>query len=172
MSSNEIRIRNRIGWHERLAQLRGSSVTFDLRGYEEPLAEITRLGRELSGLSDDELKRRTSELRHRTRSGTASLDVRRVIFALVRELSTRAIGLRPFDVQVVAALALDAGAIVEMQTGEGKTLAAVMPAALAALPGRGAHVLTFNDYLARRDAEWMGPIYACSACRSDSCSRA
>jgi preprotein translocase subunit SecA len=159
MSSRDIRIRNRIGWHERLAQLRGSSVELDLRGYEEPLADITRLGRELSGLSDDELERRASELRHLVRSGTASQDVRGLIFALVRELSTRAIGLRPFDVQIVAALALDAGAIVEMQTGEGKTLSSVMPVALAALSGQGAHVLTFNDYLARRDAVWMGPIY-------------
>ena len=67
--------------------------------------------------------------------------------------------MRPFDEQVVAALAMDEGAIVEMQTGEGKTLAAVMPAALNALAGRGVHVLTFNDYLARRDAEWMAPVY-------------
>ena len=86
---------------------------------------------------------------------------RAALFALIRELSRRRVGLRPFDVQIVAALALDAGAIVEMQTGEGKTLAAVMPVALAALAGQGAHVLTFNDYLARRDAEWMGPIYEC-----------
>ena len=71
----------------------------------------------------------------------------------------RALGQRPFDEQIVAALALDDGHVVEMQTGEGKTLAAVMPAALNALTGRGVHVLTFNDYLARRDAEWMGPIY-------------
>ena len=70
------------------------------------------------------------------------------------------LGLRPFDEQVLAALALDRGHVVEMQTGEGKTLAAVMPAALNALTGRGVHVLTFNDYLARRDAEWMGPVYA------------
>ena len=85
--------------------------------------------------------------------------LRAEFFALAREASRRALGLRPFDVQVVAALALDAGRIVEMQTGEGKTLAAVMPAALNALGGRGVHVLTFNDYLARRDAEWMGPVY-------------
>ena len=92
-------------------------------------------------------------------TGRISRNVRGPLFALVRELSTRALGLRPFDEQVVAALALDRGAIVEMQTGEGKTLSSVMPVALDALAGRGAHVLTFNDYLARRDAEWMGPIY-------------
>jgi preprotein translocase subunit SecA len=78
----------------------------------------------------------------------------------VREAAARTIGLRPFDEQVIAALALHEGRIVEMATGEGKTLAAVMPAALAALAGAGVHVLTFNDYLARRDAEWMGPVYA------------
>lgn len=80
-------------------------------------------------------------------------------FALVREVARRALGLRPFDVQVVAALALSEGRVVEMRTGEGKTLAAVMPAALHALTGNGVHVLTFNDCLARRDAEWMQPIY-------------
>ena len=80
-------------------------------------------------------------------------------FALAREAARRALGQRPFDVQLVAALALDDGQVIEMLTGEGKTLTAVMPAALNALTGRGVHVLTFNDYLARRDAEWMGPVY-------------
>ena len=78
----------------------------------------------------------------------------------MREASRRSLGLRPFDVQVLAALALDNGAVVEMQTGEGKTLAAVMPAVLHGLAGHGVHVLTFNDYLAQRDAEWMAPIYS------------
>jgi preprotein translocase subunit SecA len=81
------------------------------------------------------------------------------VFALTREAARRTVGMRPFDVQVVAGLALSRGTVVEMQTGEGKTLAAVMPAAFRAMEGRGVHVLTFNDYLARRDAEWMGPIY-------------
>ena len=89
-----------------------------------------------------------------------SESIRAAFFALAREPSRRVLGLRPFDVQVLAALALDRGHVVEMQTGEGKTLAAVMPAALRALAGQGVHVLTFNDYLARRDAEWMGPVYA------------
>ena len=92
-------------------------------------------------------------------AGEALAMLRPAVYALVREASDRTLGLRPFDEQVLAALALDNGNIVEMQTGEGKTLAAVMPVALNALTGRGAHVLTFNDYLARRDAEWMGPVY-------------
>jgi len=79
--------------------------------------------------------------------------------ALVREASRRAIGLRPYDNQVIAGLAMHAGRLIEMPTGEGKTLAAVLPAVLGALTGRGVHVLTFNDYLARRDAAWMGPVY-------------
>ena len=94
------------------------------------------------------------------RGGESRDHIRDELLALAREASRRALGLRPFDVQVLAALALDDGHIVEMQTGEGKTLAAVMPAALRALTGQGVHVLTFNDYLARRDAEWMGPVYA------------
>ena len=95
----------------------------------------------------------------RARSGEPLGALRTSLFALAREASRRVLGERPFDEQVVAALALDAGHVVEMQTGEGKTLAAVMPAALNAFADRGVHVLTFNDYLARRDAEWMGPVY-------------
>ena len=86
-------------------------------------------------------------------------DLRTPLYAIAREAARRTLGLRPFDVQIVAALAMDDGRIVEMQTGEGKTLAAVLPAALNALPGNGVHVLTFNDYLARRDAGWMRPVY-------------
>ena len=149
-------VQNTIGWRQRLAQLRGSPVAFDLRDYHPELTEINRLGRDVERLSDGEVEARARALRQRT--GDSRL--RAAFFALARESARRALGLRPFDVQVLAALALDRGHIVEMQTGEGKTLAAVMPAALRALSGQGAHVLTFNDYLARRDAEWMGPVYA------------
>jgi len=149
---------NTIRWRQRLAHLRGSPVAFDLRPYDQELAEINRLGIDVGQLSDGELETRARALRLRAVDSLES--IRAEFFALAREASRRAIGLWPFDVQVRAALALDCGHIVEMQTGEGKTLAAVMPAALRALAGRGAHVLTFNDYLARRDAEWMGPVYA------------
>ena len=81
------------------------------------------------------------------------------MFALERELAWRVLGLRPFDVQIIAGVGLHRRKLVEMQTGEGKTLAAVLPAALRALTGRGVHILTFNDYLARRDAAWMRPVY-------------
>ena len=152
------RVRNAIGWRQRLAHLQGAPVTLDLRRYDEPLAEINRLALQLEPLSDREIGTRARA--HRGRADAALDSVRAEFFALVREASRRVLGMRPFDVQVLAAIALDCGHIVEMQTGEGKTLAAVMPAALRALAGRGVHVLTFNDYLARRDAEWMGPVYA------------
>ena len=150
-------LRNRIGWRQRLARLQGSPVTFDLAAYDEPLAEIERLGADMERLSDGDIEARARDLRQR--AGASLEPIRAEFFALVREASHRVLGLRPFDVQVLAAIALDAGHIVEMQTGEGKTLAAVMPAALNALIGKGVHVLTFNDYLARRDAEWMAPVY-------------
>jgi preprotein translocase subunit SecA len=134
-------------------------VDLDLSIYDEALSEINGLSAAFSQLTDDELGGRAREVRARVMAGTPLAEARSTLFALVREASWRAIKLRPFDVQVVAALALDGRRIVEMLTGEGKTLAAVMPVSLHALTGRGVHVLTFNDYLARRDAEWMGPIY-------------
>ena len=152
-------IRNRIGWQQWLGRLQGSPIDLNLLAYDAPLAEINELEAGLTTLSDDGIQERARALRRRVRAGEP-LDALRVdLFALARESARRTISLRPFDEQVVAGLALDRGRIVEMQTGEGKTLAAVMPAALNALTGDGVHVLTFNDYLARRDAQWMGPIY-------------
>ena len=152
-------LRNSIGWRERLAQLRGTSVLLDLRRYDAPLVEIATLGADLRRLTVPELRARAAQVRAAASAGEALSGLRSELFALARELSHHLLGMRPFDEQIAAALAMDEGAIVEMQTGEGKTLAAVMPAAFNALAGRGVHVLTFNDYLARRDAEWMAPIY-------------
>jgi preprotein translocase subunit SecA len=152
-------IRNVVGWRQWLDRLQGSPVDLNLLSYDEPLAEIETLASAIAALSDEQIGSRARVIRDRARAGTALASLRAETFALVREAARRTIGLRPFDVQIVAGLALDRGRIVEMQTGEGKTLAAVMPAALNALTGDGAHVLTFNDYLARRDARWMGPIY-------------
>jgi preprotein translocase subunit SecA len=129
-----------------------------LRCYDKALAEIHHLGVQLEQLSDREIETRARA--HCGQADAALNSIRAEFFALVREASRRVLGMRPFDVQVLAALVLDCGHVVEMQTGEGKTLAAVMPASLRALTGQGAHVLTFNDYLARRDVEWMGPVYA------------
>jgi preprotein translocase subunit SecA len=142
-----------------IRRLQGSTVRFDLRAYTPAVAAIGGRERELMGLADEQILRRSRALRERARSGEPLGALRTDLYALAREASRRALGQRPYDEQVLAALALDDGAIVEMQTGEGKTLAAVLPAALAALADRGAHVLTFNDYLARRDAAWMGPVY-------------
>jgi preprotein translocase subunit SecA len=152
-------VRNPIGWRDRLARLRGEPIEIDLRSYDADLSAINALADDVRRLSDDSLAARAHALRDRVRSGTPPDDVRAEVFAILRETAIRAVGMRPYDVQIVAGLALHRGRIVEMQTGEGKTLAAVLPAALNAFTGRGVHVLTFNDYLARRDAEWMGPIY-------------
>ena len=142
-----------------IRRLQGSTVRFDLRRYELPVVAIAELDSACRELSDEEIMRRSVALHESARSGEPPGALRASLFALAREASRRALGQRPFDEQVVAALALDDGHVVEMQTGEGKTLAAVMPAALNAFTDRGVHVLTFNDYLARRDAEWMGPVY-------------
>ena len=152
-------VRNRIGWRQRLARIQGSSVDFDLRDFDGTLADILAQEADLERLQDDDLDARAAHLRDRAVAGHDLDELIVPVYAVAREIARRAIGQRPFDVQVIAALAMHRGMVVEMQTGEGKTLAAVMPAALNALTGRGVHVLTFNDYLARRDAEWMGPIY-------------
>ena len=152
-------VRNSVGWRDRLARLRGSSVLLDLSRYDAALGEIDALGVELAQLTEPELRARARRGRDAAAAGQPLAALRSELYALARELSRHLLGMRPFDVQIVAALAMDEGAIAEMQTGEGKTLAAVMPAAFNALAGRGVHVLTFNDYLARRDAEWMAPVY-------------
>lgn len=132
-------------------------VEYNLESYRKVLQEINAV--KLDSLQDNRLQEISAQLKSRACKGD-SLDSLLVdSFALVREVSRRVLGMYPFDTQVIASIALHKGKIVEMQTGEGKTLAAVMSAYLNALEGKGVHVLTFNDYLARRDAQWMGPIY-------------
>jgi preprotein translocase subunit SecA len=109
--------------------------------------------------SEGDLRRRTADLRRRALTGESLDDLEVETFALVRAATRHALGYEAHDCQLVAGLAMAHGRVAELPTGEGKTLAAVFPATLAALSGRGVHVLTFNDYLARRDAAWMGPIY-------------
>ena len=127
------------------------------------LAEITKLVNareaELKSLSDDELRAKTEEFRKRLADGQTLDDILPEAFAVVREASVRTLGMRHFDEQVMGGIALHEGKISEMKTGEGKTLAATMPVYLNALEGKGVHVVTVNDYLARRDADWMGAIY-------------
>jgi len=146
---------------ERLRRWMGSTVASDLRPFAPALAAINALEPALERAADTELAARAGRLASLARRGAADADLVVETFALVREAARRRLGLRLFDEQVLAGLAMGQSRIAEMQTGEGKTLAAVAPAALAALGGRGVHVLTVNDYLARRDAAWMGPVYAC-----------
>ncbi|MBW2458165.1 MAG: accessory Sec system translocase SecA2, partial [Deltaproteobacteria bacterium] len=144
-----------------LDQRRGRPVEWDLSVYAAALAAIDRRAAELglAEVADGVLTERARGLAGAATDGAATESLLVDTFALGREAAARAIGLRPFDVQLVAAMALHDQRFIEMQTGEGKTLAAVLPAVLAALSGRGVHVLTFNDYLAKRDAEWMGPVF-------------
>src|SRR5438094_6825838 len=123
------------------------------------VADVNELEPLLQKLSDDELKARTAEFRQRVEQGEGLDDVLVEAFAVVREAARRSIGLRPFDVQLVGGIVLHQGKIAEMKTGEGKTLVAVLPLYLNALEGKGAHLITVNDYLARRDAGWNAPIY-------------
>jgi preprotein translocase subunit SecA len=120
---------------------------------------INAMEPELEGCSTDDLRSRAQALRLRARQGDSLNSLLPEVFALVREASKRAIGQRQFDVQVVGGIAIHHRCIAELETGEGKTLVATMPASLNALTGKGVHIVTVNDYLARRDAEWMGPIY-------------
>jgi len=121
--------------------------------------EINALENEISALSDEDLAAKTVEFRERLANGDTLDEILPDAFAVVREASRRVLGMRHFDVQLMGGIVLHQGRIAEMKTGEGKTLVATLPAYLNALTGRGVHVVTVNDYLARRDSEWMGQIY-------------
>jgi preprotein translocase subunit SecA len=112
-----------------------------------------------AGLSDSQLREQFEQLRRQINEGVSFDDVCVQAFATIREVAQRTVSMRPYDVQMLAAFAMHSNKCVEMQTGEGKTLAAAIVVALRAVTGHGVHVLTFNDYLAKRDAEWMGPLY-------------
>lgn len=127
--------------------------------YSATVALINSLESELISLSDSELRDRTAQLKLRARQSPQSLDsLLPEAFAIVREASKRVLGLRPFDVQLIGGMVLHKGEIAEMRTGEGKTLVAILPAYLNALSGKGVHIVTVNDYLARRDCEWVGQV--------------
>jgi preprotein translocase subunit SecA len=129
------------------------------RGYEQRVARINDYEPEMELLDDDELRAVADQLRERAGNGESLEDLLYQTFALVREASKRRLGMRHFDVQLIGGMVLHDGAIAEMRTGEGKTLTATLPIVLNSFAGRGVHLVTVNDYLARRDAEWMGPIY-------------
>ncbi|MBN9515643.1 MAG: preprotein translocase subunit SecA [Alphaproteobacteria bacterium] len=130
-----------------------------VKGFDKPVAKINALEPEFSKLSDDALRAKTAEFRERLAKGETLDDIQAEAFATVREAAKRALGQRHFDVQLKGGMVLHGGKIAEMKTGEGKTLVATLPVYLNALEGKGVHVVTVNDYLARRDSEWMGRVY-------------
>ncbi|MFQ5774834.1 MAG: preprotein translocase subunit SecA, partial [Kiloniellaceae bacterium] len=140
-------------------RLFGSANERFLRGLDPTVAAINALEPELEALSDDELRARTVAFRQRVAKGEGLDELLVEAFATVREAAKRTLGQRHFDVQLTGGIVLHRGMISEMKTGEGKTLVATLPVYLNALAGRGVHVVTVNDYLAQRDAEWMGRIY-------------
>ncbi len=137
----------------------GSSNDRRLKRYVPKVEAINALEAEVAALSDDELRARTAKFKADIASGVSLDDLLEPAFATVREAGKRALGQRHFDVQLVGGMVLHEGAISEMKTGEGKTLVATLPVYLNALSGKGVHVVTVNDYLAKRDAEWMGRVY-------------
>jgi preprotein translocase subunit SecA len=130
-----------------------------LKSYRPKVAAINALEAELEKLSDDQLRARTDAFRAELAAGKTLDDLLVPAFATVREAAKRTLGQRHFDVQLIGGMVLHDGSIAEMRTGEGKTLVATLPVYLNALAGKGVHVVTVNDYLARRDAEWMGQVY-------------
>ncbi|HSA67248.1 MAG TPA: preprotein translocase subunit SecA, partial [Methyloceanibacter sp.] len=136
----------------------GSSNDRKLKKYPPLVAAINQLEPEVAALSDEALRARTDDFRARVKNGTPLEDLIPEAFATVREAAKRTIGQRHFDVQLMGGMVLHEGRIAEMKTGEGKTLVATLPVYLNALTGRGVHVVTVNDYLAKRDAAWMGAI--------------
>jgi preprotein translocase subunit SecA len=143
--------------HQHYLDWAGIPIQYDLRPYLRKLARIDAV--RVTDLPDGELKARVELARRRALAGANLEALLPEIYALVREACRRVLAMRPFDVQTMAAVAVHEGRLAQLATGEGKTLVAVLPVTLNALAHRGVHVFTANDYLARRDAEWMGPVY-------------
>ena len=142
-----------------LSKIFGSRNERLVKRMRRQVAQISALEPDIQPLNDDELKSRTGEFRSRLEQGEALDNLLNEAFAVVREAGRRVLEMRHFDVQLIGGIVLHQGKIAEMRTGEGKTLVATLAVYLNALPGRGVHVITVNDYLARRDAAWMGRIY-------------
>jgi len=140
-------------------KLLGSSNERELKRMDSHVRAINDLEDEFEKLSEDKLKAKTEEFKQRLAQGETEDDIMYEAFATVREAAKRVLGMRPFDVQLIGGVVLHKGRIAEMKTGEGKTLMATMPVYLNALSGKGVHVVTVNDYLASRDAEWMSKVY-------------
>ena len=137
----------------------GTSNDRSLKAYQRRVPQINALEPAMEALSDEALRAKTAEFRERLADGATLDELLPEAFAVVREASKRTLGQRHFDVQLVGGMVLHDGKIAEMKTGEGKTLVATLAVYLNALAGQGVHIVTVNDYLARRDADWMGQIY-------------
>ena len=142
-----------------LTKVFGSRNQRLLRQFSKAVSRVNGFEEQIKALSDEELARKTDELRGRLTAGETLDDILAEAFAVAREAAWRALGLRPFDVQLIGGMVLHQGNIAEMRTGEGKTLVATLPAYLNALSGNGVHIVTVNEYLAQRDADWMRPVY-------------
>src|SRR5919205_1216816 len=140
-------------------KLFGSSNDRRIKSYWPRVGAINALEKDLEKLSDEALRARTDDFKAQLAAGKTLDDILVPAFATVREAAKRTLGQRHFDVQLIGGMVLHEGSIAEMRTGEGKTLVATLPVYLNALAGKGVHVVTVNDYLARRDADWMGQIY-------------
>ena len=144
---------------EFLKKLLGTSNEAQLKKLQKTVDAVNALGEAYRKLTDAELRAKTEEFRERLRKGETEDELLPEAFATVREAADRVLGMRPYDVQVLGGIVLHQGRIAEMKTGEGKTLVSTMPAYLNALRGEGVHIVTVNDYLARRDSEWMGKVH-------------
>src|SRR6187431_3432209 len=142
-----------------LAKVIGTQNEREIKRIRPLVVEINALEPEIQALSDEQLRAKTGEFRKRFSDGETIDDLLVEAFAVVREAGWRVLNMRHFDVQLIGGIVLHRGKIAEMKTGEGKTLVATLPAYLNALEGKGVHVVTVNDYLARRDSEWMGRLY-------------
>ncbi|MEO1201462.1 MAG: DEAD/DEAH box helicase, partial [Pseudomonadota bacterium] len=142
-----------------LTRIFGSRNQRLLRQYSKVVKHINALEDDIKALDDAALKAKTDEFKRRFQEGEGLDEILPEAFAVAREASVRALGMRPFDVQLIGGMVLHDGNIAEMRTGEGKTLVATLPSYLNALSGDGVHVVTVNEYLAQRDADWMRPVY-------------
>ena len=142
-----------------LNKLFGTNMAKELKRVEPLVKKVEALEEEYKNLTDAQLQAKTPEFQERYRQGETLDDLLPEAFAACREAADRVLGLRPYRVQIIGGIILHQGRIAEMKTGEGKTLVAVLPAYLNALTGEGVHIVTVNDYLARRDSEWMGKVH-------------
>ena len=144
---------------EFMKKLLGTSNESQLKKLRKTVDAVNALAEDYRKMTDAQLRAKTEEFKARLQKGETEDDILPEAFATVREAADRVLGLRPYDVQVLGGIVLHQGRIAEMKTGEGKTLVSTMPAYLNALSGHGVHIVTVNDYLARRDSEWMGKVH-------------